>query len=64
VDPKTDPKTYKVTEYVNDAISLRITPFMLDSYAREYEDMVRQRDAQMTEMDELRNSNRNLSAQV
>jgi hypothetical protein len=49
---------------VNDAISLRITPFMLDSYAREYEDMVRQRDAQMTEMDELRNSNRNLSAQV
>lgn len=27
-------------EFVNDAASLRITPFMLDSYRHEYEDLM------------------------
>jgi predicted lipoprotein len=63
-DASSDAKTYNVDDYVDDAIALRITPFMLDSYAREYEEMVRQRDAQAVEMDGLRNANRNLSAQV
>ena len=37
---------YRVDEFVQDAISLRITPFMLDNYAREYEDLVRARVVQ------------------
>lgn len=57
-------KTYKVDEFVKDAAALRITPFMLDAYAHEYEDLVRARDAHAIEIDTLRNSNRNLSTQV
>jgi len=37
---------------------------MLDSYAHEYEESVREREAHATEMDNLRNINRNLSNQV
>lgn len=55
---------YRVDEFVQDAVSLKITPFMLDSYAQEYAEIVRKRDAHMAEMDALRTSNRNLSAQV
>ncbi|KAH7916576.1 rab-GTPase-TBC domain-containing protein [Hygrophoropsis aurantiaca] len=55
---------YRVDEFVQDAISLKITPFMLDAYAHEYEDLVRARDAHAIEIDTLRNSNRSLSAQV
>uniref|UniRef100_A0A0W0FGT9 Rab-GAP TBC domain-containing protein n=1 Tax=Moniliophthora roreri TaxID=221103 RepID=A0A0W0FGT9_MONRR len=55
---------YRVDEFVNDAVSLRITPFMLDSYSHEYEEMMRQNNKHALEMDELRNSNRSLSAQV
>jgi len=31
---------YRVDEFVNEAASLRITPFMLDCYRHEYEDLV------------------------
>ncbi|TDL26268.1 RabGAP/TBC [Rickenella mellea] len=55
---------YRVDEFVQDAVQVRITPFMLDSYAHEYEDLVRAREAHAVEMDELRNTNRHLSAQV
>ncbi|EPQ57523.1 ABC1-domain-containing protein [Gloeophyllum trabeum ATCC 11539] len=55
---------YRADEFVQDAVSLKITPFMLDAYAHEYEDMCRARDAHALELDALRNSNRNLSAQV
>ncbi|GBE81076.1 hypothetical protein SCP_0308010 [Sparassis crispa] len=55
---------YKVDEFVQDAMSLKITPFMLDSYTREYEETVRAREAHAVEMDALRNSNRSLSAQL
>jgi hypothetical protein len=61
---KTPQPKYNVDELVEDAAALRITPFMLDTYAREYDDMVRVRDARAIEMDELRNSNRSLSAQL
>lgn len=37
---------------------------MLDTYAEEYNEMIRTRDAHVIEMDALRNSNRNLSAQM
>lgn len=55
---------YDIDQYVQDAVSMNITPFMLDQYASEYDELVRTRDAQMLEMDALRNSNRNLSVQV
>jgi hypothetical protein len=57
-------ETYRVDEFVQDAVSLRITPFMLDSYASEYEELVRIRDAHALELETLRNSNRTLLAQV
>ncbi|KII92468.1 hypothetical protein PLICRDRAFT_37239 [Plicaturopsis crispa FD-325 SS-3] len=57
-------EAYDVDEFVKDAVALRITPFMLDSYAHEYEELIRARDAHTLEMDKLRNSNRNLTAQV
>ncbi|GLB37426.1 putative rab-GTPase-TBC domain containing protein [Lyophyllum shimeji] len=56
--------TYNVDEFVQDAIALHITPFMLDSYRHEYEDQLRETNKHATEMDELRTTNRNLSAQV
>jgi hypothetical protein len=31
---------YKVDEFVNEAVKLRITPFMLDNYSHEYEDIL------------------------
>ncbi|KAH9991837.1 RabGAP/TBC [Russula vinacea] len=56
--------TYRVDDFVNDAMSLRITPFMLDSYSHEYQEMIRVRDMHAAEMDALRNHNRQLSAQI
>ena len=57
-------QTYYVDDFVRDASLVRITPFMLDAYAHEYQDTVREREAHAVEMDSLRNINRNLSAQV
>ncbi|RPD53977.1 RabGAP/TBC [Lentinus tigrinus ALCF2SS1-6] len=55
---------YRVDEFVQDAFSLRITPFMLDNYAHEYEELVRARDAHRIEMETLKAQNQRLSAQV
>jgi hypothetical protein len=55
---------YRVDDFVNDAMSLRITPFMLDSYNNEYHEMIRVREAHATEMDALRNHNRQLIVQM
>ncbi|OAX42542.1 RabGAP/TBC [Rhizopogon vinicolor AM-OR11-026] len=55
---------YDVDAFVLDAISVKITPFMLDSCAREYEDLVRVREAHATEVDSLRTNNRSMSARV
>lgn len=55
---------YLVDDFVGDAMSLRITPFMLDSYNHEYLEMIRAREAYAAEMDALRNHNRQLSVQV
>ncbi|KZV95128.1 RabGAP/TBC [Exidia glandulosa HHB12029] len=61
-----DPSTegYLVDEFVMDAFRTRITPFMLDAYAREYADLLQAREAHAAEMDSLRNANRSLTAQV
>ena len=55
---------YLVDNFVNGGMSMRITPFMLDSYSHEYHEMIRARDAHAAEMDALRNHNRQLSAQM
>jgi len=55
---------YLVDNFVNGAMSMRITPFMLDSYSHEHHEMIRARDAHAAEMDALRNHNRQLSAQI
>ncbi|KAJ6499919.1 rab-GTPase-TBC domain-containing protein [Mycena vitilis] len=55
---------YRVDEFVQDAVSLRITPFMLDSYRHEYEDLVRETNKHALEVDELRERNRVLSGSV
>jgi len=65
-DPEAESSTskYLVDEFVHDAVSLRITPFMLDCYRHEYEDLLRETNKHATQIDELRNSNRALSNQV
>ncbi|KAI0092977.1 rab-GTPase-TBC domain-containing protein [Irpex rosettiformis] len=55
---------YDINQFVQDAVSMNITPFMLDQYATEYTELVRTRDAHAIEMDNLRNTNRTLQAQV
>ena len=55
---------YRVDEFVQDAMGMRITPFMLDSYAREYEELIRARDAHKLEMESLKQTNQRLAAQV
>ncbi|KAM6502265.1 Rab-GTPase-TBC domain containing protein [Amanita muscaria] len=55
---------YDVDQFVRESVSLQITPFMLDCYQHEYEDMVRTNNKHAIELDGLRNSNRALSAQV
>jgi len=55
---------FRVDEFVNEAASLRITPFMLDCYRHEYEDLVRETNKHAVQIDELRNTNRSLSNQV
>ncbi|PSR71757.1 hypothetical protein PHLCEN_2v12361 [Hermanssonia centrifuga] len=61
-----DPKTaqYDIDLFVQDAVSMSVTPFMLDQYANEYEELVRTRDAHTIEVDGLRSSNRSLSNQI
>lgn len=56
--------TFDVDTFVQDAFHIKITPFMLDAYAHEWEDLLRAREAHATEMDALRNTNRSLAAQV
>lgn len=62
--PDGEKVTYRVDDFVNNAMSLRITPFMLDSYTHEYTEMIRAREAHAAEMDSLRNHNRQLSVQM
>lgn len=55
---------YDVDSFVQDAVNLRVTPLMLDAIAAEYREAIRIKEAHTLEMDALRSSNRNLSAQV
>jgi hypothetical protein len=55
---------YDADRFVQDAFQVKVTPFMLDSFAHEWEDLRRAQTAHAVEMENLRNSNRALAAQV
>ncbi|KAG5342672.1 hypothetical protein C0989_010640 [Termitomyces sp. Mn162] len=63
-DQSEEKVAHDVDAFVQDAVALHITPFMLDSYRHEYEDRLRETNKHLTEMDELRTTNRALSSQV
>lgn len=46
------------------AFSFRSTPFQLDGFTAEWDELSRARDAHLHEVDQLRTANRNLSSQV
>ncbi|EFI28145.1 hypothetical protein CC1G_14172 [Coprinopsis cinerea okayama7 len=55
---------YRVDEFVQEAVSVNITPFMLDSFRHEYEDLMRETHKQKTLIEDLTTTNRQLSQQV
>jgi len=55
---------YQADRFVQDALAVRITPFQLDNFASEWEELRRQQTAHAVEMDSLRQKNRSLQAQV
>ncbi|KAG8698154.1 GTPase-activating protein [Ceratobasidium sp. 395] len=61
-----DGPQYRADDFVQDAfrISRKFTPFMLDSYASEYQAKLKAENAHQEEMDTLRTINRNLSHHV
>ncbi|WVR03543.1 hypothetical protein IAU60_000535 [Kwoniella sp. DSM 27419] len=59
-----DEEQWSANDFVRDAYTIRITPFMLDSYASEWEEQQRSQHRHAAEVDQLRNANRNLSSQV
>ncbi|KAF5317172.1 hypothetical protein D9611_003965 [Ephemerocybe angulata] len=64
--PDTDEKhqAYNVDAFVQESVSVNITPFMLDCYRHEYEDLMRETNKHNQMVDELRTMNRQLSQQV
>ncbi|KAG8905518.1 GTPase-activating protein [Tulasnella sp. 403] len=55
---------YRADDFVQDAFGVRITPFMLDTYSNEWNELKRVQNAHAIELDNLRTTNRNLTAQV
>lgn len=56
--------SYRTNEFVRDAFEVKITPFILDTYAGEFDAQVRAANAHRREVEALRLVNRNLSARV
>lgn len=55
---------YRTNEFVRDAFEVKITPYMLDAYASEFDEQVKAANAHRREVDALRLVNRNLAARV
>jgi len=55
---------YKVDQFIHEAFQINITPFMLDTYAHEWDEVIKLRDAHAIELETLRNENRALQSQV
>lgn len=53
-----------VDAFIRDASKLKITPFQLDNYASEYQELRRAQTAHLVEMDALRHENRQLKARL
>lgn len=65
VDQSTESKVrYRADDFVEDAFRVQITPFMLDTYANEWNELRRVQTAHAVEMDNLRTANRSLANQV
>lgn len=65
VDQSTESKVrYRADDFVEDAFRVKITPFMLDTYANEWNELRRVQNAHAVEMDNLRTANRSLANQV
>lgn len=56
--------TYRTNEFVRDAFDVKITPFILDTYAGEFDVQVRAANAHRREVEALRLVNRNLASRV
>ncbi|TKY84570.1 hypothetical protein EX895_006472 [Sporisorium graminicola] len=56
--------SYRTNEFVRDAFAVKITPFILDSFAAEFDVQVRAANAHRREVEALRLVNRNLAARV
>ncbi|KAJ1579384.1 hypothetical protein NDA11_005253 [Ustilago hordei] len=55
---------YRTNEFVRDAFEIKITPFLLDTYAGEFDVQVRAANAHRREVEALRLVNRNLASRV
>ncbi|SNX85982.1 related to GYP5 - GTPase-activating protein (GAP) [Melanopsichium pennsylvanicum] len=55
---------YRTNEFVRDAFEIKITPFILDTYASEFDSQVRAANAHRREVEALRLVNRNLASRV
>ncbi|KAG8987441.1 GTPase-activating protein [Tulasnella sp. 427] len=55
---------YRADDFVEDAFRVKITPFMLDTYSNEWNELRRVQTAHAVEMDNLRTANRGLASQV
>lgn len=56
--------TYSAHAFVREALQIKITPMMLDQFAGEWAEMLRQQNAQNAEVEQLRSINKKLSNQV
>lgn len=56
--------TYSAQAFVREALQIKITPMMLDQFASEWAEMLRQQNAQNAEVEQLRSINKKLSNQV
>ena len=55
---------YRTNEFVRDAFEVKVTPFLLDTFAGEFDTQVRAANAHRREVEALRLVNRNLASRV
>ncbi len=63
-DSSDDAAIYRADEFVQDAFTVKITPFMLDNFAKEWNELRRAQNAHATEVDNLRTTNRAMTEKV
>jgi ecotropic viral integration site 5 protein len=56
--------TYSTSDFVRDALKIKITPLMLDNFASEWAEICRQQNSHQIELENMRKINSQLSAQV